>query len=830
MSRTRLPALPIVHVLGDLSRALQRSNRVVLQAPPGAGKTTIVPLALLEQDEFAGKIVMLEPRRLAARAAAIRMAALINEEVGGTVGYRVRLESRVSPRTRIEVVTEGILTRMIQDDPLLEGRAVIVFDEFHERSLHSDLAVTLALDTQRSLREDIRILLMSATIDAKELAGKIGGAEVVRSRGRQYPVEVQYAPRESGEDLVDHVVRGVVSAWNDDEDGDLLVFLPGEADIRRTADRLESVVPASADIRPLYGNLPLEEQDAAIRPSIDQRRKIVLATSIAETSLTIEGVTSVIDSGLIKRPRWSPETGFDQLETRQISRASADQRAGRAGRLAPGRCVRLWSPLEQEHLTDHDPLEIQHTDLARLALEVAAWGEVDYRRLPWPDVPPHDHFKAAAQVLIALGAVDASGAVTAHGRAMAALPVHPRLSHMMLVAPAGQQELVTVLAALVTERDPFSRRSGYADPDITLRIDAFRTHARSNPDFRRVQDASRQFKRMMASLDRTEAHTVRSDSPGELLLEAYPDRVALSEGDGELFRMRSGETIRVQEDSRLAGSEAIVAAHVAGRAGRRYLRLGAAISRSAIEKRFAAHIETMTETMWDADTGSVMIQTKTRLDALVFSTHVERSNDPMEVAPLLLNAVKSSGLGVLPVHERLREFLQRARFSAVFEPALPDLSDEGLLRALDEWLAPFLAGVTSVDQVDAESAIKSYLGWHNVSLVDDIAPARLRLPSGREVPIDYSDPSRPILAVRMQEVYGLTETPMIARGRVPLTLSLLSPANRPLQITRDLAGFWSGEYAEVRKEMRGRYPKHFWPEDPASAPAIRGVRPRQTPD
>jgi ATP-dependent helicase HrpB len=830
------PDLPIVDVLPELLERLEHANRVIVDAPPGTGKSTIVPIALLNGGWGSkGRIIMLEPRRLAARATAARMAAILGERVGNTVGYRVRMDTRVSDATKIEVVTEGVLTRMLQTDPMLDGTSVVVFDEYHERSLHTDLGLVLTLDAQRAVRPDLRIVVMSATLDREGFGTGLSDAPVVAARTAVHDVTVRYHPVTAGGRLTDHVVQAVSQAWNE-EPGDVLVFLPGEREIRGTVARLTGVLPGSAAIHPLYGSLSTDAQEAAITPDRAGRRKVVLATNIAETSLTIEGIRIVIDSGLARRPRWSAATGLDALDTVRVSEASATQRAGRAGRMGPGTCIRLWSPLEQEHLIAHDPPAIRTSDLASLALEVCCWGEREYTRLPWPEEPPAHHFAAAVELLQDLGAIDSAGLPTAHGRLLARFPLHPRLAHMIASAPDTDRLLGLRIAAMIGERDPFRSANGFPEPDIAWRHDAIWERNRHTDDrnsgrkrIRQVADQLGRIARRMSLAFTTESARVshKADAPGRLLLEAYPDRVALAENPGT-FRMRSGKLVSVPRESRLAGAEAIVAAHLSGRRGNLICRLGARVSRAYVETRFASALADHTLEWWDEAAGRVFVTRRRVLGALVMSESIGPAQASDDVLDVVLSAIREKGLSILPWDEDLRRLKDRAAFARLHEDGFPDVSDEALLESLESWLTPFITEpheASVLRRVNLRDALSTYLGWDRLARLDEFAPDAVRVASGSLVQLDYSDPQQPVLEVRMQETFGMSDVPRIAGGRVAVTVSLLSPARRPLQITQDLEGFWRGEYAEVRKEMRGRYPKHFWPEDPSSAPAIKGVRP-----
>jgi len=848
----------------------------VLIAPPGSGKTTRVPLALLDQPWLEGRrIVMLEPRRLAARAAARHMASLLGERVGETVGYRVRLDTRVGPRTRIEVVTEGVLTRMLQSDPTLEGYGVVVFDEFHERSLHADLGLALTLQARELLREDLRVLVMSATLDGGAVAGLLGAgpraasaarsdgavasragaqagaggrggaggaAPVIRAEGRVFPVDTRYLGRSDrrGGDITGDVARAVVRALAE-EDGDVLVFLPGVAEIRRVESLLgEAGLPGEVRVLPLYGDLPEDAQDRAIAPARAGERKVVLATSIAETSLTIEGVRVVVDSGLMRVPRFSPRTGMTRLETVPGSRASAEQRRGRAGRLGPGVCYRLWTEAEEAERPEHRAPEILEADLAPLALELAAWGVGDPGELRWLDPPPAAAYSQARELLRWLGALDADGGVTEHGRRMAELGLHPRLAHMVLRGvEAGHGAVACDVAALLGGRDILRREDGPAEADLRLRLEVLAEARRTGRPPRRWRGhdvheggcgrALREAAHWRKALGvRVEAGDV--DAAGFLLAFAFPDRLGRRRAGGAgRFLLRNGRGAALPESEPLAHAEWIVAAELndVGREGR--ILLAAPLEATDLQAAFGDQIVREESVAWDAAVRAVRARRRERIGAIVVREATAEAPDPEAVRAALLAGIREEGLGVLawtPEAERVRA---RMRFMAHLEPGWPDVSDEGLLASLEEWLGPYVDGVTRADELkrlDVAAILLGLLPWDRRQRLDAWAPDRIEVPSGSKLRIDYTDPEAPVLAVRLQEVFGWTRTPHVAGGRVPLTLHLLSPAQRPVQVTRDLESFWRTTYFEVRKDLKGRYPKHHWPDDPLAATATRGVRPR----
>jgi len=834
---TRLPqtGLPIEPVLPALRDALRAGTSAVLQAPPGAGKTTLVPLALLGEPWLAGrKIVMLEPRRLAARAAAHRMAQLLGERVGDTVGYRIRMDTRVGPATRVEVVTEGVLTRMLQHDPAVEDAGAVLFDEFHERSLHADLGLALTLQSRALLRDDLRVLVMSATLDGARVAALLGGAPVVASEGRAHPVETRFLPRRAEGWVEPRVARAVRQAL-ETEDGDVLVFLPGAGEIRRVEEMLlADGLPPGVRVMPLFGNLPQEAQDEAIRPSPPGRRKVVLATSIAETSLTIEGVRVVVDSGLIRVPRFSPRAGMTRLETVTVSRASADQRRGRAGRLGPGVCFRLWTEAEDAALQPHRPPEILEADLAPLALELAAWGVSDPGELRWLDPPPAAGLSQARELLRELGALDDSGAVTAHGREMASLPLHPRLAHMLLRARAmGLGATACDLAALLAERDVLRGDGRAPDADVRLRLAALRRergapgHSVDAGALHRVREEARDLRRQL-SVSPSDAD---GDAAGVLLALAYPDRIAQRRpGAGGRYLLRNGRGAAFSQAQSLSEQPWLVAAELddAGREGR--IALAAPLSLDEIERELGDQVVREEEVAWDAAVGSVRARRVERLGALVLREAPLADPDPALVYAALLRAVREEGIAALGWTKASAQLRERIAFLHLHDPAFPDVSDAALAATLAEWLGPHLHGMRRMDEVrriDLAPVLEGMLTWEQRRRLEEWAPTHVAVPSGSRIPIDYSDAGSPVLAVRLQEVFGWTETPRIAGGRVPLTLHLLSPAHRPVQVTRDLASFWRSGYFEVKKDLKGRYPRHYWPDDPLVAEATARARPRK---
>ncbi|MDQ2670398.1 MAG: ATP-dependent helicase HrpB [Gemmatimonadota bacterium] len=825
-----LPALPIDNALPAVRDALASHGSAVLQAPPGAGKTTHVPLALLGEPWLAGrKIVMLEPRRLAARAAARRMAALLGEPVGDLVGYRTRLDTRVGPATRVEVVTEGVLTRMLQRDPGLEDTALLIFDEFHERSIHADAGLALALLSRDLLRPELRLLVMSATLDAAPVADLLGGAPVISSEGRQWPVEIHWVGTPPPRGL-EPATAGIVRRALDRDGGDVLVFLPGRAEIHRVERLLLTTVPDNVEVLALFGDLPPAAQDRAIQPSSPGRRKVVLATSIAETSLTIEGVSIVVDAGLSRVPRFSPRTGMSRLETVRVSRAAAEQRAGRAGRLGPGTCYRLWSAAEHAGLVPRHRPEILEADLAPLALDLAAAGVSDPGELRWLDPPPAGALDHARELLRELGAFDAHDRLTPHGRAVARLPMHPRLAHLVLRAEElGLGATGAALAALLDERDVLGG-DGPPDADVRRRLELVLARRPPGGEVRRdvlhrVRDTAKRWRRIAASTGGADA-----GQAGVLLSFAYPDRIGKLRGGAGRYLLRNGRGAWLDPADPLAREPWIVAADISDAGAEGRIHRAAPISIDEIMEHHGDQITPHDEIDWDPHAGRVRGRRLERLGAIVMRETSMSDPAPELVAAVLLGEIAKRGIAALPWSSTAEQFRQRVEFMHRLEPERwPDLSDAALAATLGDWLAPHLTtarGFEDIAALDLSSLMRAQLEWRERTALDEQAPTHVVVPSGSRVPIDYSDPSAPAIDVRLQEMFGAADSPRIAGGRVPLTLRLLSPARRPIQVTRDLAGFWKGSYAEVRKEMRGRYPKHEWPEDPLGAAPTTRAKPR----
>jgi ATP-dependent helicase HrpB len=818
--------LPIREILPELRAALA-AGHAVLAAPPGSGKTTVVPLALLDESWLGGgRIVMLEPRRLAARAAAARMAELDGTPVGDAVGYQVRFDRRISPRTRIEVLTEGVLTRRLQSDPELRGVGLVIFDEFHERSIHADLALALCLDVARNLRDDLHILVMSATLETAPVAALLGDAPVVRGEGRQYPVELRYLERPAAGPLVPLVERVTRRALAE-QAGDLLVFLPGGGEIRALADRLAELREVVA--APLYGDLPKEAQDAAIRPRPDGHRRVVLATDIAETSLTIDGVSTVIDGGYCRQPRFDPNSGLSRLETLRISRASAEQRAGRSGRQGPGVCYRLWTEAQQRELAERAVPEIRVADLGPLALELLRWGVADPAGLAWLDPPPAGHWAQALDGLRDLGLTDAAGQLTPLGREVADLGTQPRLGVLLAEGRArGVPGLAADLVALLEERDPLRGRGTVPGTDLALRLhalaDARAGAVSAGPDpgqLRRIERTARHWSRVLERPGGLRPAGV-VPTPGGLLSLAYPDRIGRRRGaSGVRYLLSSGRGALLPEGDPLANAEFIVAPQLdAGQAEGR-VHLAATLSVDELRALHGARIASGERVTWDAGRGMVRAEAVDRLGALILANRPLAAPDPAAVVAALCDGIRAAGIDALNWSLPARQLQARVAFLRRHDPAgdWPELGDDVLQDGLEEWLGPWLGKMTRLDEVrrlELAEILLAGLGWERRQRLDRLAPESLEVPSGSRRRLDYTaDP--PVLAVKLQEMFGLVDTPRVCEGRVPVMLHLLSPAQRPVQVTQDLAGFWARGYPEVRRELRGRYPKHPWPDDPWNA-------------
>ncbi|QDZ02206.1 ATP-dependent helicase HrpB [Nitratireductor mangrovi] len=816
-----LPDLPVVECLPALRAALAGDGAAVLVAPPGAGKTTLVPLALLGEAWLGdGIILLLEPRRLAARAAARRMAVLLGENTGETVGYVMRMDRKASAKTRVLVVTEGVLARMILDDPELKGVSAVIFDEFHERSLDGDFGLALALDVRNGLRTDLRLLVMSATLDGARVAKLLSNAPVIESAGRGFPVDIRYHERSANEALEEAMARQIRTVLAS-ETGSVLAFLPGQREIERTAERLDGRVSADVEVMKLFGAMDGKAQDAAIRPAPAGRRKVVLATAIAETSITIDGVRVVIDCGYSRLPKFEPATGLTRLETVRVSRASADQRAGRAGRTEPGAAIRLWRAEQTASLPAFTPPEILEADLSGLMLDCAAFGVTNPARLAFLDPPPKAALETARALLLDLGAIDADARLTADGEAMRKLALPVRLAHMVAKASArGSAGRASELAVLLTERG-----LGGSDPDLDARLDRFRR------DRGQRAESARILARRIAG-SATEPRRAVADEPtsGLLLLEAWPDRVARARGERGRFVLANGRGAEIDASDRLAGEEFLVVADLQGKARNARIAAAARITEADIVDRLGERIGVRSETMFDTERKSVRTRETRRLGAITLGERLLPPPTGVEADQAILEAIRVHGLAILPWGKTSTALRHRLGWlHRGLGTPWPDVADNALLTRLEDWLAPFLPGSAAVVDISDRAladGLASLVPYELQNSIGRLAPTHYDAPSGSRVPIEYSG-EEPVLAIRVQELFGLAEHPAIVEGRVPLTLELLSPANRPIQTTRDLPGFWRGSWRDVRSDMRGRYPKHYWPEDPRAAEATARAKPRR---
>jgi ATP-dependent helicase HrpB len=822
--------LPIHEVIPQLRERLRTQPLTILQAPPGAGKSTVLPLELLDEQWLKGrKMVMLQPRRLAARAVAGRLAFHLKEKVGETAGYRIRFDNRTGPNTRIEVLTEGILTRMMQDDNALDGVGLVIFDEFHERSLHADLGLVLCRQIQEVLREDLRILIMSATLDSGNLSALLGNAPVIQSEGRQFPIDIRYLPVEEHRPLSASVAAAILKALRE-ETGDILAFLPGTGDIHRTVSILEDAQITGLRLHPLYGDLPPDRQDAAILPDPDGNRKVVLATSIAETSLTIEGIQIVVDSGFTRAPYFDPKSGLSRLETVAISRDSADQRAGRAGRLGPGICYRLWSEAGHRHLQAHRQPEILSADLAPLALDLAQWGVSDPSSLSWPSPPPGGAFSQALEILTLLGAL-IEGKISPRGKEMLRLPTHPRISHLLLEGrDSGLSALAADIAALLEERDPLPSTAG---ADLGLRLEClrrWRSGTRVSADSKllnRIERLAASWRRLLKV--KVENHNPLPASTGRLIAAAYPERIALQEGKhSPRYKLSNNKRANLKADDPLINESWLAVAQMD--AGRKEGRIFLAAPLDPLDLK--DDFEEAEYLFWDAKEEILVGQTEIRLGNLPVSIKPLREFPEAKTARIICEAVTSNP-ALLLWSEETASWLARMQSLRIWNPgqAWPDLSPETLAATTSEWLSPFAGQIRKRDdfrKLDLLKILKTLIPWDLSRMADQLAPESITVPSGSKISLTYfPDGSPPVLAVRLQEVFGLKETPLVNGGKNPVMMHLLSPGFKPVQVTQDLKSFWDNTYAEVRKELRGRYTKHHWPEDPWSAEPVRGAKRRK---
>lgn len=836
--------LPIQSIIPKLRKALLEGQNAILSAFPGAGKTTCVPIALLHESWIKGqKIIMLEPRRLAARAAAMRMADLLDEKVGETIGYRTRLDSKIGKNTRIEVLTEGILTRILQEDPSLEGVGLLIFDEFHERSIHGDLGLALSLESQSLFREDLRILVMSATLEESRLSHLLGNAPLICCEGKNYPVTTHYLPRERrGEEekrrkVIPQAKSTILKAFREQE-GDMLVFLPGAGEIRRLESALkETAIGDDVHILPLYGNLSKAEQDRAILPSPSGQRKIVLATSIAETSLTIEGVRVVVDCGLMRVSRFSPGSGMSRLETIPVTKSSAHQRKGRAGRLEPGCCYRLWTEEEDKVLKEQGMPEIMEADLTSLALELALWGAKEGNELKWLNHPPQAALAHARELLTELEAIDEKGNITSLGREMARLPLHPRLAHMVLKGKSlCLGSLACKVAALLTEKDIIRLEQGTSHADLRLRIDAL--HEGTNIHLQGMQldkVACRQVNQMADQL-RRKLNIYKGkedvDKTGLLLAFAYPDRIAgKREGNENRYLMSNGKGIFFLHYDMLSKEDYLVAASLDGNAREARIFLAAPVERDEIERNLSSLIKEEELISWDKAKESINARKVKRLGSILLAEETLKNIDNETLSNFFMVGIREAGLDALPWDKTSRKLQERLIFMHHIDSEFPDLSDQALMESLETLLVPWIDGMSrlkDLQKLELKTILLSLISYEQQQALEKYAPIHCTVPSGSRIPIDYSNPGKPVLAVRLQELFGLNETPSIAGGKKTLTLHLLSPAHRPIQVTEDLAGFWENTYFEVKKELKGRYPKHEWPDDPLSAIPTKRAKRRNT--
>lgn len=815
--------LPIVDVVDDVRRHLTEASTLIVHAPPGAGKSTLLPLALLNEEWLNGqKIIMLEPRRLAAKSIAMRMAELLEEEVGKTIGYRIRFETRISEQTKIEVVTEGILTRMLHSDNSLDGVGLVIFDEFHERSIHADVALALCRESQQVLRPDLRIMVMSATLDMPQLTQALK-AEVVESKGRQYPVEVFHAGDQDMMMIAEMTANVIVKATKEHE-GDVLAFFPGQGEITRCEGILRSRLRGFS-LHPLYGQLPYSKQKAAIFPSSDGKRKVVLATNIAETSLTIEGIKIVVDTGFGRTMKWDPKSGLPRLETIQISKDSADQRAGRAGRLSSGVCYRMWSKATDERLQPHRIPEIMEADLASLALDLAKWGITDPNQLTWLSPPPKGAWMAALDTLHQLEALEA-GRITAHGKSMHALPCHPRLAHMLIMAE--QEDLVglaTDIAALLEERDPLGKEAGI---DINTRIEALRTHRgeqRKGGSFERVEKVAASYRQLFDEVPDNGAFDPYET--GLLLTHAFPERIAFARpGNNAQFKLANGRIASAGHKDDLAHESWLAIANLDARDGMGKIFMASPLN----PKDLASRVKEVEVVEWDTEDGGLVATKELRIGNIVLKSVPLPNPDPSQLEKAIVDAIKKEGRSLLDWSEEVEQLQNRIISLRKWRPSetWPDLSTDTLLLTTTNWLSPYLTNIRKpqdLKKINLQEVLFNSLPYDMQQLVKSLAPSKMVVPSGSSIKIMYRDNGEaPVLAARIQELFGMAETPKVNEGQTALLIHLLSPGFKPVQVTSDLKNFWNDTYFEVRKELKRRYPKHSWPDNPWTAEAVRGVK------
>ena len=845
----KMPVLPIQKHIPEIKNALQTHRCAVIKAPPGAGKTTRVPLALLDEPWLVNKkIILLEPRRLAAISCASHMAHLFKEKLGQTIGYQIRLDRKISKKTRIEVITEGIFTRKIQNDPSLENVGLVVFDEFHERNIHSDLGLALCLDCFEALRNDLRILVMSATMNVWAVSTLIGNAPVIVSKGKTFPVETIYIPTlDRGKKVLplaiacSLAIKRALSEFH----GDMLVFLPGVKEIQGLYSILQENLDSKIHVYPLYGNLSQEKQARAFRPSSLSERKIVLATSIAETSITIEGVNIVIDAGLMRIPMFSPQTGMSILSTMKVSKASADQRRGRAGRTAPGRCYRLWSEYDHQMLQPFTKPEILSVDLAPVVLELAAWGVSDPEQLKWIDLPDKNSFEQAKILLKTLGALDENGQITLHGKKMGSAGLHPRLAHMIIKADEkGQGLLACRIAAILSERDIIHFGQTRFDPDIRLRLEIMETLINKEKIWQKDFKVNKAIVRSVLASEKKTAkdfgikHSkIDIEKAGALLAHAYPDRIARRRNkQTNTFLLASGKGAFFNETNYVSINEYIIAIHLDGNPKNAKIFLAAPYSKKNLEHDFCDSFKTMRTLSWDKKSLCIKAKESTILGELVIEQHTISDIDQDLSCDILITQIQKTGLGLLPWTKKLMSLKERIQFlkSTGLLPDLPDVSDKALKKQMGKWLKPFLSGVLSfkqLEKIDLYAAFVSMITWEQKKTIEKMAPTHIIVPTGSKKPLKYSRKNglldSPVLEVRLQEMFGLCSTPKIAGGTIWVTLHLLSPAGRPVQVTKDLESFWKKTYKDVKKDLMGRYPKHFWPDDPLYARPTSRVKPKR---